>query len=144
MFDTASAEAASAPAALQGKNRQYKDPAGPDLLGRTQDFFSYQQVRTQTGYWPYSRSLEAAPESSARIKDCRGQPQHGVNFASQDYLSLATSAEVKAAAKEAIHECGVRSAGSAAVLGNTASSLKLEHALDVTIPFTNCKPRKRG
>lgn len=115
--------------ALQGTNRDFKDPAGLDLLRRTQDFFSYQQARSQAGYWPYSRALEAAPESSASITDCRGQPQQGVNFASQDYLSLATSAEVKAAAIEAIHEYGVHSAGSAAVLGNTALSLQLEQAL---------------
>ena len=114
---------------LRGNTRDYKDPTGPDLLARTSSFFGWQQARMQLGYWPYSRSLEAAPQASTHIKDCRGQPQQGVNFASQDYLSLATSAEVKDVAIEAIRQYGVHSAGSAAVLGNTNLSLRLEAAL---------------
>ena len=115
--------------ALQGSTRDFKDPTGTDLLTRTGGFFDWQQARRQAGYWPYSRSLEAAPQASTHIKDCRGQRQQGVNFASQDYLSLATSAEVKDAAIDAIRQYGVHSAGSAAVLGNTNLSLQLESAL---------------
>lgn len=120
---------AAAPEVLRGNTRDYKDPTGADLLARTSGFYNWQQARRQAGYWPYSRSLEAAPESSTHIKDCRGQAQQGVNFASQDYLSLATSAEVKDVAIEAIRQYGVHSAGSAAVLGNTNLSLRLEAAL---------------
>jgi hypothetical protein len=80
---------------LRGNNRDFKDPSGIDLQERTTGFFDWQQGRLQAGYWPYSRSLEAAPQANAQIKDCRGVAQQGVNFASQDYLSLATSAEVK-------------------------------------------------
>ena len=89
---------------LRGNTRHYKDPTGPGLLSRTSGFFDWQQARRQAGYWPYSRSLEAAPQATTQIKDCRGQAQQGVNFASQDYLSLATSAEVKDVAIEAIRQ----------------------------------------
>lgn len=121
--------ASPTPHVLQGNTRRFKDPTGPDLLTRTGGFFDWQQARRQAGYWPYSRSLETAPQANTQIKDCRGQPQQGVNFASQDYLSLAISAEVKDVAMEAIRQYGVHSAGSAAVLGNTNLSLQLETAL---------------
>jgi len=39
---------------------------------------------------------------------------HGVNFASQDYLSLSSHSGIKATAKETIERCGVHSAGSPA------------------------------
>lgn len=120
---------AAAPDALRGSNRDYKDPTGPDLLGRTGGFLDWQQARRQAGYWPYSRSLEAAPQASTQIKDCRGQAQQGLNFASQDYLSLANSEEIKDVAIDAIRHYGVHSAGSAATLGNTSLSLQLEAAL---------------
>lgn len=120
---------AATPQVLRGNTRDFKDPTGADLLARTSSFYDWQQARRQAGYWPYSRSLEAAPQARTHIKDCRGQPQQGVNFASQDYLSLATSAEVKDVAIEAIRQYGVHSAGSAAVLGNTNLSLRLEAAL---------------
>ncbi len=115
--------------ALSGSTRDYKMPTGANLLSRTNGFFDWQQARKQAGYWPYSRSLEAAPQANTQLKDCRGQAQQGVNFASQDYLSLATSLEVQGAAIEAIRQYGVHSAGSAAVLGNTNLSLRLEAAL---------------
>ena len=121
--------AATTPHVLRGNTRDYRDPTGSNALTRTSGFFDWQQSRKSAGYWPYSRSLETAPHTRAQVKDCRGEAQQGVNFASQDYLSLATSAEVKEAAIEAIRQYGVHSAGSAAVLGNTNLSLRLEEAL---------------
>lgn len=115
--------------ALSHNNRDFRDPAGTDLLQRVDEFYRWQQARAVQGYWPYSRTLDSAPQSMATIRDVCGQPQCGVNFASQDYLSLATDGEVKEAAIAAIRDYGVHSAGSAAVLGNTSISLKLEQAI---------------
>ena len=121
--------AANKVCALSRNNRDFKDPAGPDLLTRVNDFYRWQQARLSLGYWPYSRALESAPQNTVTIRDAQGLPQAGVNFASQDYLSLATDDGVKEAAIAAIRDYGVHSAGSAAVLGNTHISLKLEQAL---------------
>lgn len=115
--------------ALSGSSRDFRDPEGPDLMDRTLHFHAWQSARQAQGYWPYSRVLHAAPAGRAKIQDCRGVETTGVNFASQDYLSLATSDELKRAAHEAIERFGVHSAGSAAVLGNTDLSLQLEEAL---------------
>jgi 7-keto-8-aminopelargonate synthetase-like enzyme len=58
-----------------------------------------------------------------------GTPFRGHNFASQDYLSLASHPALKKAAIEAIETYGLHSAGSAALMGNTALSVALEQRL---------------
>lgn len=120
---------ASAAPGLTGTTRDYRDPQGSELLGRTAAFEAWRAERADQGYWPYSRALHAAPGTETAITDATGQAAAGVNFASQDYLSLATSDTLKQAAIEAIARFGVHSAGSAAVLGNTSESLALEAEL---------------
>ena len=114
---------------LQGTTRDYRDPTGPGLLARTASFEAWRQQRADRGYWPYSRALHAAPATETRVSDAAGGFTQGVNFASQDYLSLATSPQLKQAAVAAIEQFGVHSAGSSAVLGNTVLSLALEAEL---------------
>ena len=53
----------------------------------------------------------------------------GINFGSQDYLSLSAHPAIADAAREAIDRYGVHSAGSAAFMGNTTHSLALEREL---------------
>lgn len=114
---------------LTGSLTEYKTPTGSDLLGRTQDFFKWQNVRRDQGYWPYSKSSYAAPTTTCAIEDDAGTCFTGVNYASQDYLSLAAHPGVHDAAVAAIRDFGVHSAGSAAVMGNTRYSLALEHVI---------------
>jgi len=58
-----------------------------------------------------------------------GTPFRGHNFASQDYLSLASHPDLMKAAISAIETYGLHSAGSAALMGNTALSVALERRL---------------
>jgi glycine C-acetyltransferase len=53
----------------------------------------------------------------------------GINFASQDYLSLSSHSGIKSTAKETIERCGVHSAGSPALVGNTSHSVALERKI---------------
>src|SRR5258708_16689316 len=53
----------------------------------------------------------------------------GVNFASQDFLILSSHSGIKATAKETIERCGVHSAGSPALVGNTSYSVALERKI---------------
>lgn len=53
----------------------------------------------------------------------------GVNFASQDYLSMASHPDIKATAIEAIQRYGVHSAGSPALVGNMSVSIALERKI---------------
>lgn len=115
--------------ALIGSLREYRLPQGSDLLKRVEPFFRWQDLRRAHELWPYSKSTECAPRSTCSAKTDRGDDIAGVNFASQDYLSLASDSRIKEAAKNAIDEFGVHSAGSAALLGNTKISLELERAI---------------
>lgn len=114
---------------LSGSLREYRDPKGTDLFARVKPFFEWQDMRRQNGFWPYSRSTDTAPQPLCRVKDDAGRPICGVNFASQDYLNLSSNPAIKAAARAAIDEFGVHSAGSGAFLGNTKYSLILERAI---------------
>jgi glycine C-acetyltransferase len=109
--------------------RDFRVPAGADLLSRTEDFFRWQDLRRQNGLWPFSRATEDGPRTICSAQDDSGNRMRGVNFASQDYLSLSSHPEIKAAAIEAIERCGVHSAGSPALVGNTSDSVALERKI---------------
>ncbi|MCR9121575.1 MAG: pyridoxal phosphate-dependent aminotransferase family protein [Phyllobacteriaceae bacterium] len=112
--------------ALTGSLRDFKLKQGTDMLGRTDGFFDWQEERRRCDLWPYAKSTATAPKTHCAAKTDAGAQMEGVNFASQDYLSLSSHPAVKEAAMEAIKEYGVHSAGSAALLGNTRHSLLLE------------------
>ncbi len=116
-------------AALIGSLRDFRAPAGPDLIGRVGAFYAWQDLRREHELWPYARSTSTAPQARCEARSDNGGTFSGINFASQDYLSLSSHPAVKAAAIEAIDEYGVHSAGSAALFGNTANSVRLETEL---------------
>jgi 7-keto-8-aminopelargonate synthetase-like enzyme len=115
--------------ALSGSMRDFKVPAGTDLLARTEPFFKWQDLRRQSGVWPFSRATQDGPRTVCDAADDRGLAMRGVNFASQDYLSMSAHPAIKATAIEVIEQCGVHSAGSAALVGNTAFSVALERRI---------------
>lgn len=116
-------------AALTGSLRDYREPGGNDLLARADGFFAWQDLRRTCNLWPYSKSTDTAPKTTCVARDDKGEMVEGVNFASQDYLSLSSHPHVKEAAIEAVKQYGVHSAGSAALLGNTKNSLLLEKTI---------------
>ncbi|WP_395672419.1 aminotransferase class I/II-fold pyridoxal phosphate-dependent enzyme [Phenylobacterium sp.] len=116
-------------AALTGSMRDFRYPKGADLQDRVGGFFAWQNLRRQHGLWPFSRSTEESPSTVCAARDDAGGKIHGVNFASQDYLSMSTSPVIKKVAQDVIEEFGVHSAGSAALLGNTHHSGLLERKI---------------
>jgi 7-keto-8-aminopelargonate synthetase-like enzyme len=117
------------PAALTGSMRDFRVPRGADLLGRTEGFFKWQDLRRQNGLWPFSRATEDGPNTVCWAQDDSGNRMRGVNFASQDYLSLSSHSGIKETAKQTIERCGVHSAGSPALVGNTSYSVALERKI---------------
>jgi 7-keto-8-aminopelargonate synthetase-like enzyme len=114
---------------LEGTAAQFSQPRGADLLRRTAAVEAWHDARAKDGLWQYARSLEGAPYPIASIRDEAGIGARGINFASQDYLSLASHPQVAEAAARALREAGPHSAGSAVLLGNTRISLALEQAI---------------
>jgi 7-keto-8-aminopelargonate synthetase-like enzyme len=114
---------------LEGTAAQFSQPRGADLLRRTASVEAWHDARAKDGLWQYARSLEGAPYPIASIRDEAGIGARGINFASQDYLSLASHPQVAEAAARALREAGPHSAGSAVLLGNTRISLALEQAI---------------
>jgi glycine C-acetyltransferase/8-amino-7-oxononanoate synthase len=122
-------EALAASGALAGTAAQFAQPRGPDLVRRTEALEAWCATRVAHGVWQYARALDGAPEPVASVREEGLPPTRGINFASQDYLSLSLHPAVVDAAARALHDAGPHSAGSAALLGNTRLSLALEQAL---------------
>lgn len=112
--------------ALGGSMRDFRFLEGSDLLGRTQAFYEWQETRRASGVWPLGRSTEMGAFSRATARTDEGKLFNGVNFASQDYLSMNAHPAVLDTAIETMREFGVHSAGSPALVGNTSLSIALE------------------
>ena len=113
-------------AALGGSMRDFRYLPGSNLLDRVEAFFEWQELRRDTGLWPLGRSTETGPRSKCLARTDEGALFEGINFASQDYLSLSAHDAVRDTAIATINEFGVHSAGSPALVGNTSLSLALE------------------
>lgn len=114
---------------LSGSARDFRVPGGSNLLNRGDAFFAWQEERRQNGLWPFSRSTESGPGTRCRAYDDSGNPIQGVNFSSQDYLSLSAHPEIVATAIETARTFGVHSAGAAVLVGNTSISVALERKM---------------
>lgn len=121
--------------ALQGSMANFTQAPARYLTDRAQPFFVWQQNRRRFGLWPFSNAIRraAGPTVEASADDSRSAT--GLNFASQDYLSLSSHPNVRAAASEVIDRYGVHSAGSPCLQGNTPLSLQLEQALCQALGF---------
>src|SRR5215207_27626 len=107
---------------LGGGIADFVDDTEVDLVRRWSGFREWLDGRLRNGIDPYSKFTAGpiAPVCVAGTRD--GRAMRGINFASQEYLALASHAAVHRAAKDAIDEYGVHSAGSAALMGNTKLS----------------------
>jgi glycine C-acetyltransferase len=117
------------PPTLTGSLREYRVVEGSNLLGRIEGFHDWQNRRFQEGFWPYSRSTAVGPRAACTVFDDLGRETKGVNFGSQDYLSLSRHPSIRLTAHAAIERYGVHSAGSPAFIGNTSHSIALEHKI---------------
>jgi len=114
---------------LSGSTRDFLAAPGRDLTEKARAFSNWLDARVAAGGFPYSKRLLRAPsaETSVRLRD--GSVTTGINFASQDYLALASHPEVCAAARDAINRYGVHSAGAPVLAGAIDLVDQLEAAL---------------
>ena len=115
--------------ALGGSMRDFRYLPGSDLLARVNGFYEWQETRRAAGLWPLGRSTEQGAFSRCSARTDEGALFNGVNFASQDYLSLNSHPAILETAIETMRQYGVHSAGSPALVGNTSLSIALENEI---------------
>jgi 7-keto-8-aminopelargonate synthetase-like enzyme len=126
---------AASPAALQtrdplsGSTRDFVNGPNPDLLAKTSGFSAWLDARVAYGGFPFSKRLLKAPESQTSVRLLDGSITSGLNFASQDYLSLASHPNIRSAAVEAIGRYGVHSGGAPVLAGAIDLSDELESVI---------------
>ena len=113
----------------RGSLRDYIATSAASIEQRAEPFEAWRTARETAGYWPYAKYLLDAPGPRMTLQHSDGERFTGLNFATQDYLSLSSHPAVREAAIEAIRRLGVHSAGSTALAGNVHEALALEAAL---------------
>jgi len=111
---------------------------GGQLLDRLQPHHDWWDTRYESGVDSYSKSSAGPILAECKAQDRRGCHFEGINMASQDYLALASHPDIKKAAKDAVDNYGVHSAGSPALMGNTTASVELEHRLAEFLGMKDC------
>lgn len=116
------------------RNVRFSSIPDPDsnitnLIARWQPINDWFLARGEAGIDPYQKTSlgKCGPEIYGAYRT--GRAFRGVNFASQDYLSLSGHPDIARAAATAVEHYGAHSAGSAALMGNTSLSTKLERRL---------------
>jgi 7-keto-8-aminopelargonate synthetase-like enzyme len=126
------------PNPLAGSVGDFHKSRERNLLDRWLPHEDWWSARLEAGVDPYCKAIIGPPGPVASCAFRDGSVFRGVNFASQDYLSLSTHPSVIAAAGEAAALYGVHSAGSAALMGNTEVSWRLEKAIADFLGMTDC------
>jgi 7-keto-8-aminopelargonate synthetase-like enzyme len=119
---TAREEDSSDGAELRGSSFDYLTQPGADLTAKAQAFHAWAENRVAHGVFPYAKRLGGRPGATAELTLLDGQRHAGLNFSSQEYLSLARHPKVCAAAQ-------AHSAGSTALAGNVEETTALEAEL---------------
>lgn len=120
---------ADLPHYLTGDVHQHASQPGVHLLDRLMPLTAWSNARLAHEVESYSKVTHGLIGPRAQGTDRAGRPAHGVNFASQDYLSLSAHPAIVAAAQQTAAARGVHSAGSAALMGLTDLTIELEQMM---------------
>ncbi len=112
--------------ALRGSFAEFARPSGADLLERTAPITDWIRARRDARVWPYARAVIGKVGSTIHAEGETSEVREGLNFATQDYLSLSAHSRVLHAAAEALRCYGVHSGGSSALQGRSDISRALE------------------
>jgi glycine C-acetyltransferase len=91
----------------EGSTADYYDSGTRSLLDRWLPHHEWWTARSAAGVDPYGKRTSSIIGPSAVAVDRIGRPLSGVNFASQDYLNLASHPAVIEAAQTAAAQYGV-------------------------------------
>jgi 7-keto-8-aminopelargonate synthetase-like enzyme len=123
---------------FEGAAIEYHDKEQTHLLDRWQVVHEWFEARALKKLDPYCRQTIARISPTTTALDRWGRTVAGANFASQDYLSLASHPEVIEAACRTARDLGVHSAGSATLMGGTALAHELERQIAAFLGMKDC------
>lgn len=114
---------------LSGDVFHYASTAGRHLLDRLQPLTDWANDRLNHEVDAHCKVTRGHVLPRAVAVDRAGRRIAGVNFASQDYLSLSSHPNIIAAAQQTAASHGVHSAGSSALMGLTDLTVELEREM---------------
>ena len=115
--------------ALDGSTRDFLTTTARNPMLRAEAFWDWNEKRITDGVFPFGKALASKPAAVASLRYLDGRTRDGINFSSQEYLSLASHPRVQQAAIDAITRLGVHSAGSSALAGNIVDGDALEQEI---------------
>ncbi|GJG89580.1 hypothetical protein tb265_47610 [Gemmatimonadetes bacterium T265] len=118
---------------LRGSLAEFARPSGPDLLARTAPIAPWIAARRDAQAWPYARAIVGPCGPTVEAEAETAALRTGLNFATQDYLSLASHPAVLDAAVHALRTHGVHSGGSSALQGRSGLSRALEREIGAAL-----------
>ena len=114
---------------LRGSFAEFARPSGVDLIARTAAIVPWIQARREARMWPYARAVHGGIGATTYAEGDTLEVREGLNFATQDYLSLSSHPAVLDAAEFALRRYGVHSGGSSALQGRSGISRSLEREI---------------
>ncbi|WP_051440879.1 7-keto-8-aminopelargonate synthetase-like enzyme (plasmid) [Ensifer sp. WSM1721] len=123
---------------FEGTALDHYDGSRVDLQSRWDAVGEWWNARLAAGLDSFQKITQGRITPIVRGTYRDGTSFSGLNFASQEYLSLASHPEVIDAAISALRQFGCHSAGSAGLMGNTALSILLEKRLAEYLGYHDC------
>jgi len=129
--------------ALGGAMPDFYDPAPVNVLDRWSAMADWADHRLDVGLDSCCKVTSGRIATQTFAQDRAGRPlgtaaEPALNFASQEYLSLASDPRVVGAAVAAAQRLGVHSAGSAALMGLSEPVVTLERRLADWLGLADC------
>jgi len=90
---------------------------GIDLFGRTHPINQSIDIQKKYQLWLYFKTAMTTPSATTKGHDIYGNVFEGPNFATQDYLGLASNQSTKEVALQVTKEFGIHSGGAALAFG---------------------------
>lgn len=117
------------PYSLSGVASDFHDATNRNLLERWQPLCDWLDTRLRDGFDPSCKVAAVRTGARGLAHDRQGRLLSGVNLASLDPLNIATHPKVLSAVQDAAARFGVHSAGSAAMMGMTTLTVRLEERM---------------
>ena len=126
------------PEALAGyAGKAWDESDSADFLERARAEADYFNMRLDNGLNTFQSHFSGPAGPTIDRGICGGETGQGLNFGSQDYLSLTHHPALREAAKQAIDDHGLHSSGSAILSGITDGALALERELADFVEMTD-------